>query len=223
MRIHPAVHEILADKAFTATDVLISQSFVVAFVHPTYVQIALIWGFPTQLGLGKLVHWLWRYKLNEVYDTKSNGMDMIVAIVDRFMKMIQLKATTMSISSEGIAKIYRDNIWKLHEVPKRILSDQGLQFASKFMGELIKVLGTIRQLLMAYHPQTDSQTERIDQEIRMFLRHYVNYQQDNWTEWLAATEFQYNDKRHAATGRTPFELNFGKHPWKGDLCQVHKW
>ena len=66
--IRSAVHEILADKAFTATDGLISQSFVVAFVHPTYVQIVLIWGFPAQLGLWKLVHWLWRYKLNEVYD-----------------------------------------------------------------------------------------------------------------------------------------------------------
>ena len=51
MQIHLAVHEILADKAFTATDVLISQSFVVTFVHPAYVQIALIWGFPAQLNL----------------------------------------------------------------------------------------------------------------------------------------------------------------------------
>jgi len=66
MEIHLAVHEILADKAFIATDVLISWSFVVAFVHPTYVWIALIWGFPAQLRLWKLVHWLWRYKLNEV-------------------------------------------------------------------------------------------------------------------------------------------------------------
>jgi len=51
VQICPAVHEILADKAFTATDGLISQSFVVTFVHPTYVQIALTWGFPAQLGL----------------------------------------------------------------------------------------------------------------------------------------------------------------------------
>jgi len=51
VQIRLAVHEILADKAFTDTDVLISQSFVVAFVHPTYVQIALIWGFPVQLSL----------------------------------------------------------------------------------------------------------------------------------------------------------------------------
>ena len=53
----------------------------------------------------------------------SNGMDAILVIVDRFMKMIRLKAMTTNISLEGIAKIYRDKIWKLHEVPKTILSN----------------------------------------------------------------------------------------------------
>jgi len=45
----------------------------------------------------------------------------------------------------------------------------------------------------------------------------VNYQQNDWTNWLATVEFQYNDKKHTAMGRTPFKLNFGRHPWKGDL------
>jgi len=85
------------------------------------------------------------------------------------------------------------------------------------MEEFMKALGTTRQLSMAYHPQTDSQTERINQEIESFLQYYVNYQQDNWIEWLAAVKFQYNDKRHMAIGRTPFELNFGRHLWKDDL------
>jgi len=93
--------------------------------------------------------------------------------------MIQLKVATTDISSEGIAKIYRDDIWKLHGVPRKILSDQGPQFALKFIGELTKVLGTMRQLSMAYYSQTYGQTERINQEIGTFLRHYVNYQQDN--------------------------------------------
>ena len=131
--------------------------------------------------------------------------------------MIQLKATTTNISLEGIAKIYRNNIWKLHGVPRKILSDRGPQFALKFMKEFKKALGTKRQLSTAYYPQTDGQTERINQEIRMFLWHYVNYQQDNWMEWLAAAEFQYNNKKHVAMERTPFELNFRRHPWKGDL------
>jgi len=142
----------------------------------------------------------------------SNGMDVILVIVDRFTKMIRLKATTTNISSKGIAKIYRDEIWKLHGVPRTILSDRGPQFTSKFMEEFTKVLETKRKLSMAYHPQTDGQTERINQEIGTFLRHYVNYQQDDWTYWLATAEFSYNDKKHAATGKTPFELNFGRYP-----------
>ena len=81
------------------------------------------------------------------------------------------------------------------------------------MEELTKALGMKRQLSMAYHPQT----ERINQEIGMFLWHYVNYQQDDWTNWLAVAEFQYNDKKHVATGKTPFELNFGRHPWCYEL------
>ena len=93
---------------------------------------------------------------------KSNGMDAIVVIVSRFTKMIHLKAITTNVSSEGIVKIYRDNIWKLHRIPRKILSDRGPQFTSKFMEEFTKALGTKRQLLTAYHPQTDSQTERIN-------------------------------------------------------------
>ena len=147
----------------------------------------------------------------------SNGIDAIVVIVDRFTKMICLKATTINISLEKIAKIYRDDIWKLHGIPRKILSDRGPQFALKFMEEFTKALGTKRQLSMAYHPQTDGQTERINQEIGTFFHHYVNYQQDDWTNWLAAAEFQYNDKKYAATRKTPFELNFGRHHWKGDL------
>ena len=98
-----------------------------------------------------------------------------MVIVDQFTKMIRLKATTTNISLEGIAKIYRDDIWKLYRIPRKVLSDRGLQFASKFIEVLTKALGTKRQLSMAYHSQTDGQTERINQEIGMFLQHYMNY------------------------------------------------
>ena len=57
------------------------------------------------------------------------------------------------------------------------------------MEKIMKALGTMKQLSTVYHPQTDGQTKRINQEIEIFLQHYINYQQDNWTEWLVATEF----------------------------------
>ena len=56
---------------------------------------------------------------------KSNGMDAIVVIIDQFTKMVQLKAATTNISLEGIAKIYMDDIWKLHGIPRKILSNRG--------------------------------------------------------------------------------------------------
>jgi len=73
---------------------------------------------------------------------KSNEKDVIVVIVDRFTKMIRLKATTTNMSSEEIAKIYQNEIWKLHGIPRTILSNRGPQFASRFMEDLTKALGT---------------------------------------------------------------------------------
>ena len=92
-----------------------------------------------------------------------------MVIVDRFIKMIQLKITTTNVSLEEITKTYRNEIQKLHGVPRTILSDKGPQFASRFIEELIKALGTKRMLSMAYHPQTNGQTERINQEVGTFL------------------------------------------------------
>ena len=82
---------------------------------------------------------------------------------------------------------------------------------SKFIEEFIKALETIRMLSIVYYSQTNGQTERINQEVGTFLRHYINYQQDDWMEWLAATKFQYNDKKYAVTGQTSFMLNFERY------------
>ena len=143
--------------------------------------------------------------------SKSNGKDAIMVIVDRFTKIIWLKATTTNISLEEIAKIYKDEIWKLHRIPRKILSNREPQFLFRFIEELMKTLETKRMLSTAYHSQTNGQIERINQEIETFLRYYINYQQDNWTEWIAVAEFQYNNKKHVAIGQTPFVLNFGKY------------
>jgi len=68
----------------------------------------------------------------------------------------------MNVSSEGIVKIYRNEIWKLHRVPKKILSNRGPQFVLRFMEELTRALRTKRMLSMAYHLQSDKQTKRIN-------------------------------------------------------------
>ena len=149
---------------------------------------------------------------------KSEGKDAIVVVVDRFSKMIHLIPTTTSLSSTGLAELYKSGIWRLHGIPRRIISDRGPQFASKFMKELCNALGIERNLSTAYHPQTDGQTERINQEIETYLRSFVNYRQDDWVKWLPMAEFHYNDKAHSANGQTPFFLIYGSHPWKGNLA-----
>ena len=77
VQIYLAVHEILENRDFTVTDDLISRLFVVSFIHPTYVQIAFIWGFTVQLSLWESVHWLWRYKLNEVCNSAPYHLSWI--------------------------------------------------------------------------------------------------------------------------------------------------
>jgi transposase InsO family protein len=83
--------------------------------------------------------------------------------------MIHLIPTTTSLSSLRLAEIYKKEIWRTHGIPRRIISNRGPQFASKFMKELCNGLGIERNLSTAYHPQTDSQTKRINQEIETYV------------------------------------------------------
>ncbi len=85
------------------------------------------------------------------------------------------------------------------------------------MKELCHALGIEQNMSTAYHPQTDGQVERSHQETEAYLRHYVNHLQDDWSDWLSLAEFQFNDHIHTATKETPFYLNYGRHPWKGDI------
>src|SRR5467141_2284247 len=76
---------------------------------------------------------------------------------------------------------------------------------------------------MAYHPQTDSQTERVNQEVEQFLQLFVNQQQDDWYKWLAIAEFSYNDQIHTSTCSSPFMIDTGQNPRLGiellrELC-----
>jgi hypothetical protein len=74
---------------------------------------------------------------------------------------------------------------------------------------------------MAYHPQTDGQTKRLNQEVEKFLCAFVNHRQDDWATWLSTAEFMYNDHPHTMTGYTPFYLVTGQHPWKGEVGQMN--
>ena len=82
----------------------------------------------------------------------------------------------MAVLLEDIAKIYRDEIWKIHGVSWKVFNDKRPQFTSRFIEDLGKVLETKWILSIAYHPQNDGWMKRINQEVKVFLWHYVNYQ-----------------------------------------------
>ena len=107
------------------------------------------------------------------------GKDAILVVCDRLSKMAHFVATTEATSAEELARLFRDNIWKLHGLPESIVSDRGPQFAAEFTKELNKMLGIETRLLTAFHPQTDGQTERINQELEQYLRFFVDHQQKN--------------------------------------------
>ena len=91
---------------------------------------------------------------------KSNGYDAILTVIDKFTKKAFFLPTTSTITSMGIAKLYRDNVFQEHGLPKKMISNRGTQFMSSFMKELQSMLKIERNPSMAYHPQTDGQAER---------------------------------------------------------------
>ena len=86
---------------------------------------------------------------------------------------------------------------------------------SNFMCNLSQLLGIKVAASMAYHPQTDGQTEQVNQEVEQFLQLFINQHQDDWYEWLSIAEFTYNDQVHASTHSSPFMLDTGQHPRLG--------
>ena len=145
----------------------------------------------------------------------SQGFNSIWVAVDRFSKRMHLAATTEEVDSVGVARLFRDNVWKHHGLPEQIISDRGSQFISKFTKELNRLLGIQGTPSTAFHPQTDGQTERVNQEIEQYLRMFVNQRQDDWAEWLPLVEFAYNNRIHSSTRQTPFEVDTGRHPRMG--------
>jgi len=101
-------------------------------------------------------------------------------------------------------------VWKLHRLPESVVSDRGPQFAVELTKELNRMLGIKTKLSTAFHPQTDGQMEKMNQEVEQYLRFFIEHRQRDWPEWLAAAEFTINNKIHTATKVSLFIANYGK-------------
>jgi hypothetical protein len=135
----------------------------------------------------------------------SDNANVILVIVDRLTKYAHFLPLKHPYTAATVAKLYLDNIVKLHGVPLSIISDRDKIFTSAFWRELIKAVGTKLHYSTAYHPQTDGQSERVNQCLEQYLRCAVQDHPKLWRRMLAMAEFWYNTSYHTAIGTTPFQ------------------
>ncbi|KAG8916674.1 hypothetical protein FRC01_002921 [Tulasnella sp. 417] len=144
--------------------------------------------------------------------TTKKGHNAILTVCDRKSRRAHYLPTKDTVTAEGIADLFVDHVWKLHGLPERTYSDRGPQFNSRWTRQTYERLQIEPRFSTAYHPQTDGQTERANQEIEQFLRLYTSHRQDDWDQYLALGEFAYNNRLNASIGTTPFFADLGRHP-----------
>jgi hypothetical protein len=148
----------------------------------------------------------------------SDGYDSILVIVDRLTKWSIFIPTTTRLNSPKLAQLIIDHVISQHGVPVSIVSDRGSKFTSRFWRYVTAKLGIELRLSTAFHPQTDGQTERVNQVLEQYLRFFSDDNQSNWSDKLGVASFVYNNSVHSATGFSPFYANFGYHPrWVDEI------
>jgi hypothetical protein len=143
---------------------------------------------------------------------RVDNYDSILVVVDRFTKMAHFIPCLKTLTSGQLADLFLNNIVRLHGIPKDIVSDRGSIFVSQFWSLLMKNLQISQNISSAYHPQTDGQTERVNQCLEQYLRIYSNYLQNNWLKNLPLAELSYNLNYHSAIKMSPFTANYGYNP-----------
>jgi len=143
--------------------------------------------------------------------TSSEGCDQLWVIINRFTKMAQFIPLQEKPAAD-LAIIFAQEVWKHHGLPADIVSDRGSGFTSEVWKELLQLSGIRAHMSTAFHPQTDSQMERLNQTIEAYLRAFVSKEQDDWVRLLPMAEFAYNNSTTAGNSMSPFYANYGFHP-----------
>lgn len=142
----------------------------------------------------------------------SNRMNAILVVVDKFSKYSHFVPIAHPFTAAAIAKVYMVNIYKLHGLPQALISDRDRIFTSQFWQSLFSLAGVKLHMSSAYHPQSDGQTERVNQCMETFLRCFVHACPKQWFHWLHLAEYWYNTSWHSALSKSPFEVLYGHTP-----------
>ena len=152
-------------------------------------------------------------KLPESTDpVTGEGYDSILVVVDRFTKFGRFIPFRETFTAQQLAYVFVKHIVASHGTPAELITDRDKLFTSKFWDSLMECLGVKHKLSTAFHPQTDGQTERLNQVLEQYLRCYINDRQDNWVEWLPLAMIAYNHAPTATTGTSPFYALHGFEP-----------
>lgn len=133
-------------------------------------------------------------------------------VVDKFSKYGHFISLSNPFTAWTVAQLFINNIYKFHGLPQVIISDRDKVFTSTLWQELFKLTDTKLNMSSAYHPQTDGQTERLNQCLETYLHCMVQACPTKWSQWLSQAEFWYNTTYHSALGKTPFEVLYGHPP-----------
>lgn len=142
----------------------------------------------------------------------SHGFTCIIVVVDRFSKYSHFLSLKHPFTAFSVALLFMQQIYPLHGLPQAIVTDRDKIFVSTFWKELFRLAGVSLQMSSAYHPQSDGQTERVNQCLETFLRGFVCAVPTKWFDWLHLAEFWYNSSWHSAIDRCPFEALYGYAP-----------
>ena len=150
---------------------------------------------------------------------RSGAANWVMVVVDKFSKFAHFVPLLHPFTAQQVAQVFLDHIYCLHGMPSHIISDHDRIFTSHFWKELFRLASTQLCMSSAYHPQSDGQTERVNQCLEAFLRCFVHSCPKQWLRWITLAEYWYNTSLHSSLNRSPFEVLYGHSPRHfGLLC-----
>lgn len=143
---------------------------------------------------------------------KSFGHIIIWVICDRLTKFVHFMALPPKFSAQDLAMRFSVEICRLHGMPRSIVSNRDPLFLSAFWKEIFRVQGTNLKYSTAYHPESDGQTEVVNQSLETCLRCFTSDNPRQWFKYLHIAEYWHNSNFHSSIRMTPFEAVYGRKP-----------
>uniref|UniRef100_A0A0W0GD21 Uncharacterized protein n=1 Tax=Moniliophthora roreri TaxID=221103 RepID=A0A0W0GD21_MONRR len=175
--------------------------------HPTKVGLQPIAGVPNATPFQVIT-------MDLVTDLpESHGFDTIMVVVDHSsLKGVIFIPCTKTLDAPQAAELLLRNIYKRYGLPDKIISDRDPRFVAAVSQETMRLLGVKHAMSTAYHPQSDGETERVNQEMEIYLRMFCSKEQTEWSSYLHMAEFAHNNRTHSVTRNSPFFMIMGYNP-----------